>query len=229
MKLSVLKRIGLGRLLLAGCLWGCSAPAQSEKDGQTATNATATADSTAKNDSATNVTSTADSAAKNDYKISPQDVVIVDVFNEKDLSNKEFRVSAQGEITYPMLGDVKIGGLTSAEASQHIKEMLDKDYLVNAPVTVTVKEYVARYVTIMGEVTKPSAISLPGEQKWTILDAIGQAGGFTKGANKNRIEFTRNGKTKRYSVDELIKTSTDPGKAIYVLPGDSINVPQTVF
>ncbi len=213
MKLSVLKRIGLGRLLLAGCLWGCSAPAQSEKDGQTATNAT----------------STADSAAKNDYKISPQDVVIVDVFNEKDLSNKEFRVSAQGEITYPMLGDVKIGGLTSAEASHRIKEMLDKDYLVNPQVTVTVKEYVARYVTVMGEVTKPSAIMLPGEQKWTILDAIGQAGGFTKGANKNRIEFTRNGKTKRYSVDELIKTSTDPGKAIYVLPGDSINVPQTVF
>lgn len=213
MKLSVLKRIGLGRLLLAGCLWGCSAPAQSEKDGQTATNATATADST----------------AKNDYKISPQDVVIVDVFNEKDLSNKEFRVSAQGEITYPMLGDVKIGGLTSAEASHRIKEMLDKDYMVNAPVTVTVKEYVARYVTVMGEVTKPSAISLPGEQKWTILDAIGQAGGFTKGANKNRIEFMRNGKTKRYSVDELMKNAADPEKTIYVLPGDSINVPQTVF
>lgn len=213
MKLSVLKRIGLGRLLLAGCLLGFLVPAQSEKDGQTATNATATADS----------------AAKNDRKISPQDVVIVDVFNEKDLSNKEFRVSAQGEITYPMLGDVKIGGLTPAEASQRIKEMLDKDYLVNAPVNVTVKEYVTRYVTVMGEVIKPSAIMLPGEQKWTILDAIGQAGGFTKGANKSRIEFTRNGKTKRYSVDELIKTSTDPEKAIYVLPGDSINVPQTVF
>lgn len=213
MKLSVLKRIGLGRLLLAGCLLDFSAPAQSEKDGQTATNATATADST----------------AKNDYKISPQDVVIVDVFNEKDLSNKEFRVSAQGEITYPMLGDVKIGGLTSAEASHRIKEMLDKDYLVNPQVTVTVKEYVARYVTIMGEVTKPSAIILPGEQKWTILDAIGQAGGFTKGANKNRIEFMRNGKTKRYSVDELMKNAADPEKTIYVLPGDSINVPQTVF
>jgi len=213
MKLSVLKRIGLGRLLLAGCLWGCSAPAQSEKDGQTATNATATADST----------------AKNDYKISPQDVVIVDVFNEKELSNKEFRVSAQSEITYPMLGDVKIGGLTPAEASHRIKEMLDKDYLVNPQVTVTVKEYVARYVTVMGEVIKPSAIILPGEQKWTILDAIGQAGGFTKGANKNRIEFMRNGKTKRYSVDELMKNAADPEKTIYVLPGDSINVPQTVF
>jgi protein involved in polysaccharide export with SLBB domain len=213
MKLSVLKRIGSGLLLLAGCLLGFSAPAQSEKDGQTSTNAT----------------SNADSPAKNDYKISPQDVVIVDVFNEKELSNKEFRVSAQGEITYPMLGDVKIGGLTPAEASHHIKAMLDKDYLVDPQVTVTVKEYVARYVTVMGEVTKPSAIMLPGEQKWTILDAIGQAGGFTKGANKKRIEFTRNGKTQRYNVDELIKNSTDPQKVIYVLPGDSINVPQTVF
>jgi protein involved in polysaccharide export with SLBB domain len=229
MKLSALKRIGLGLLLLAGCLLGCSTTAQHEKDVKTAMNAAPTADSVAKNDSATNAISAADSPAKNDYKISPQDVVIVDVFNEKDLSNKEFRVSAKGEITYPMLGDVKIGGLTPAEASHRIKEMLDKDYLVNPQVTVTVKEYVARYVIVMGEVPKPGAIMLPGEQKWTILQAIGQAGGFTKGANKNKIEFTRNGKTKRYSVDELMKNAADPEKTLYVLPGDSINVPQTVF
>ena len=213
MKLSVIQRIGVGLLLLAGCLFSFSALAQSENDGQTTTNAT----------------STTDSETKNDYRISTQDVVIVDVFNEKELSNKEFRVSAQGEITYPMLGDVKIGGLTPAEASHRIKEMLDKDYLVNPQVTVTVKEYVARYVIVMGEVTKPGAIVLPGEQKWTILQAIGQAGGFTKGAKKGSIEFTRNGKTKRYSVDELMKNAADPEKTIYVLPGDSINVPQTVF
>ena len=211
--MSVIQRIGVGLLLLAGCLLGCSTPAPSEKDGQTVPNAT----------------STADSVAKNDYKISPQDVVIVDVFNERELMNKEFRVSAQGEITYPNLGDVKIGGLTPAEASSLIKEMLDKGYLVNPQVTVTVKEYVVRFVTVMGEVTKPGAILLPGEQKWTILQAIGQAGGFTKGAKKSRIEFTRNGKTKRYSVEELMKNAADPEKTYYVLPGDSINVPQTVF
>jgi protein involved in polysaccharide export with SLBB domain len=161
------------------------------------------------------------------YLISPQDVLIVDVFGEKELS-REFRVEANGDITYPLLQSVKVNGLTTAEVEVVLKERLGKDFLVDPQVTVTVKEYRRRVITVMGEVMKPGAFDLPGEQKWTILDAIGQAGGPTKGANKKRIQFTRRGRTQEYRLDDLKKTS-DPAKIIWLEPGDNINIPQTVW
>jgi protein involved in polysaccharide export with SLBB domain len=161
------------------------------------------------------------------YLISPQDILIVDVFGEKELS-REFKVEANGDITYPLLGAVKVVGATTAEVEKNLKEGLGKDYLVDPQVTVTVKEYRRRVITVMGEVIKPGAFDLPGEQKWTILDAIGQAGGPTKGANKKKVQFTRNGQTQEFHLDSLKKIS-DPAKVIWLEPGDSINIPQTVW
>lgn len=164
---------------------------------------------------------------ENRYLIAPQDILIVDVFGEKELS-REFKVEANGEITYPLLGVVKVGGMPTTEAESKLKELLAKDYLVDPQVTVTVKEYRKRIITVVGEVTKPGAFELPGEQKWTILDAIGQAGGPTKAANKKRIQFTRRGKTQEFKIEDL-QMITDPDQVIWLEPGDSVNVPQTVW
>jgi polysaccharide export outer membrane protein len=161
------------------------------------------------------------------YLLAPQDILIIDVFGEKELS-REFKVEGNGEITYPLLGVVKVEGLTTAEVETRLKTLLGKDYLVDPQVTVSVKIYRKRIVTVMGEVTRPGAFELPGEQKWTIVDAIGQAGGPTKAANKKRIQFTRKGKTQDFRLDDLQKVA-DPQKVIWLEPGDSINVPQTVW
>jgi polysaccharide export outer membrane protein len=161
------------------------------------------------------------------YLIAPQDILVVDVFGEKDFS-REFKVEANGDITYPFLGAVKVGGMATSEAESKLKDMLAQDYLVDPQVTVTVKEYRKRIVTVMGEVTKPGAFDLPGEQKWTIIDAIGQAGGPTKAANRKRIQFTRRGKTQEFKLEDL-QLITEPEKVIWLEPGDSVNVPQTVW
>jgi protein involved in polysaccharide export with SLBB domain len=161
------------------------------------------------------------------YLISPQDILIVDVFGEKELS-REFKVEANGDITYPLLGAVQVVGVTTADVEKALKDGLGKDYLVDPQVTVTVKEYRRRVITVMGEVVKPGAFDLPGEQKWTIVDAIGQAGGPTKGANKKKVQFTRNGRTQEFRLDDLKKVN-DPEKVIWLEPGDSINIPQTVW
>jgi polysaccharide export outer membrane protein len=161
------------------------------------------------------------------YFIAPQDILVVDVFGEKDLS-REFKVEGAGEITYPLLGAVKVEGMTTAEIEDRLKELLGKDYLVDPNVTVTVRQDRKRIITVMGEVMKPGALELPGEQKWTIVDALGQAGGPTKGANKKRIQFNRKGKVQEFRLEDLQKT-TDPEKVIWLEPGDSINVPQTLW
>jgi polysaccharide biosynthesis/export protein VpsN len=162
-----------------------------------------------------------------DHRIGPLEIIIVDVFGETNLS-KEIRVQASGKINYPFLGDVEVAGKTTREVEMLLKDLLGRDYLVDPQVIVTVKEYRQRSVNVIGEVMKPGAIALPGEQKWTILDAIGQAGGLTKLAAKNKIEFTRQGRTQTFSLNELTKMM-DLKKVIYLEPGDTIIVPQSIF
>jgi len=162
-----------------------------------------------------------------DHRLAPLEIILVDVFGEKELS-REVRVQASGKISFPLLGDVDVSGKTTSEVEKILKELLGKDYLVDPQVTVTVKDYRQRYVNMIGQVVKPGAIPLPGEEKWTILDAIGQAGGLTRVANQNRIEFSRQGHVQTFSLNQLKKTS-DPAKKIILEPGDTISVRESTW
>jgi polysaccharide biosynthesis/export protein len=162
-----------------------------------------------------------------DYKIAPLDIINVDVFLEKDLS-KDFKVQANGKITFPLLSDVDVAGKTTAEVETQLKEALGKDYLVDPQVTVVVRQYRQRTVNVLGEVNKPGPIELSGEKKYTIVDALAAAGGLTKGAATSKIDLTRGGKTKRYKLEDL-KKITDSSKVIYLEMGDTITVRETIF
>ena len=168
-----------------------------------------------------------DEAAEGDHKIAPLDIIMVDVVGEKDLS-KELRVSTSGTITFPFLGSIEVKGKTPAEVETLIKEKLGKDYLVDPQVIITVKEYRSRTVLVIGQVNKPGLIALPAEQKLGILEAIAQAGDLAKSANKNRIEVSRNGKTQKFTLDDL-KKDTSPEKKFWLEPGDVIYVHESFF
>lgn len=172
-------------------------------------------------------TSESDVKILTDHRLAPLEIIIVDVFGEKELS-REVRVQASGKISFPLLGDVEVAGKTTTEVEKLLKELLGKDYLVDPQVMVAVKDYRQRYVNMIGQVVKPGAILLPGEEKWTILDAIGQAGGLTRVANANRIEFSRQGQVQTFSLDQLKKTS-DPAKKIILEPGDTISVRESAW
>lgn len=164
--------------------------------------------------------------ASTDYKIAPQDIIVIDVLGEEDLS-KELRVSATGTINYFLLGNVEVGGKTTAEVKDNLTELLNKDYLVNPQVTVDVKEYRVREVFVNGAVFKPGAVAFSGEQRLSILGAIFRAGGMTARANHKEIKFTRPGQIQRtFSLDEL-KKQEDSGLTLE--PGDVIEVGDKVF
>ena len=163
-----------------------------------------------------------------DYKIAPQDVLGIDVFNEKDLSLKELRVSATGDITFPLLGTVQVAGKTTAQVEKELEAALDKDYLVNPHVIVKVHTYRIRTVNVIGSVVKQGPVELPGEDRLSIIDAISKAGGMTRLAHPDKIELIRGGVTKVYKFDEL-KKITNPAQTVYVEPGDTINVRESRF
>jgi protein involved in polysaccharide export with SLBB domain len=164
--------------------------------------------------------STFGQAARSDYRIAPNDIIVIDVFGEKDLS-KEFRVSGTGTINYYFLGEVAVAGKTTSEVRDALTADLNRDYLVDPQVTVDVKEYRLREVFVNGQVNKPGAIPLTGEQELNILGALSRAGGFTPRASENKIKFTRPGQGERNFTFNQLK---DPHNNIILMPGDIIEV-----
>lgn len=162
-----------------------------------------------------------------DYKVSPQDILVVSVVGEKDLT-QDCRVSTSGTITYQWLSNVDVVGRTPSEIEKALRDLLNKDYLVEPTVLVSIKEYRAREVTVMGQVNKPGAITIPAEQGLTIVEAIARAGSIAKGGDPNKIYFTRRGQAKvKMSLDQLSKI-TDRER-ILVQAGDVIDVAEKVF
>ena len=163
--------------------------------------------------------------ARSDYKIAANDIVVVEVFGERELS-REFRVTRSGTINYYFLGEISVGGKTTSQVREELTEKLNKDYLVDPQVTVDVKEYRVREIFVNGAVNKPGSILLTGEQDLDILTAIARAGGTTVRANENKIRFVRPGEPeKTFSLNELRK-SRNP---VSLQPGDSIEVPEKLF
>lgn len=162
-----------------------------------------------------------------DHRIDSLEVIVIEVFQEKDLS-KEVKVSAEGEITMPLLGNIKVGGKTTSEVKSDLEQRLGSDYLVSPQVTVTVREYKKRTVTVLGQVNKPGPVELTGEQKIDLLEAIGYAQGTTRLANTKKVEVTRKGKTEKFNLEDLRK-NTDPDKKYWLEPGDVIFVPESTF
>ena len=158
------------------------------------------------------------------------DLIRITVFDEDDLLT-ETRISKTGCITFPLLGSLQLAGKTVDEAVAEIRTKLDKDYVINPHVTLTVLEYAIQWVTVLGEVQKPGTVEIPPEGGLDVLGAIALAGGYTKIAAPNRITVRRevNGRDELIKVDGK-KLAKDPTvKVFYVQPGDMITVGQSIF
>ncbi len=166
-----------------------------------------------------------------DYKIQPSDVLSITVYQQPDLTTKT-RVSADGYITFPLLVKVYCLDMSADQLTHKLKELLEKDYLVNAQVAVFIEQYHPRQVTVIGEVIRPGKYEMPAEKKITLMDAIALAGGFTKEAalNSTTVLRTENGKEKVIRVK--VKDITIKGQKaddVVLEPGDIVNIPESFF
>ena len=171
------------------------------------------------------------SAVLEEYKIQAEDILQITVYEEPDLTTK-VRVTTSGEINFPLLGRLKVVGLSVMELQEKITQMLTADYLVNPQVQVFIETYHAREVFVTGAVTKPGSYPLPAGKMTTVMEAITMAGGFTKAASINgtRIIRIENGKETTISVraNDIIKKG-DKSKDVEVRPNDVVFVPESFF
>lgn len=163
------------------------------------------------------------------YRIAAQDVLDISVYGEPDLT-RTVRVSADGKINYPLVGEVEVAGLETSKAEARLRDLLDAK-VVNPYVTVEVKEQHSRRVSILGEVVKPGAYDIPTNAPLTVVEAIALAGGFTKYAAGNKTRVVRNGPAGRETiivpVNDVTRGAKD--KDLVLQPEDVVSVPQSMF
>ncbi len=114
-----------------------------------------------------------------DYRIGPEDLLEISVFEVEKL-NETVRVSFQGNISLPLLGTLRVKGLTAGELEREIRELLAEKYLQDPHVTVFIKEYRSRRISVIGAVVKPDVYTVTGQK--TILDMLATAGGLKEEA-----------------------------------------------
>jgi polysaccharide export outer membrane protein len=119
-------------------------------------------------------------ASNGDYQVGPGDVLEVTVYDNPELSRIP-TVQTSGAITYPLLGEIQVAGLTISEVQTEITKRLAKDYLVNPQVEVKVREYRSQWVSVVGEINSPGRKPLRGRTR--LIDVLTEAGGFTPRAS----------------------------------------------
>jgi polysaccharide export outer membrane protein len=164
-----------------------------------------------------------------EYLIGAKDLLEISVFEVPEL-NITVRVSENGMVTLPLLGEVKAEGLNRADLEKRIAALLEKNYLKNAQVTIFIKEFQSKKISVMGAVKDPGMHDLIGRQ--SLLQIISMAGGLSEQASDTVIIFRQFKSVPSQSLvikldDVLLKA--DPRYNIPIFPGDVINVPGSQF
>jgi polysaccharide export outer membrane protein len=112
------------------------------------------------------------------YVLGPEDVLKIDVFNVPELSKMTVRVSNDGMISLPLLGQVKAAGLTTEQLRKELEEKWGDSYLQDPQIDVYVSDFKAKPVSVIGAVDKPGLYPLTGKR--TLIEMLSMAGGLGK-------------------------------------------------
>ena len=123
---------------------------------------------------------TAQASSSEDYPIGPGDVLDVSVPDIDELQQRKVRVTPQGIIELPLVGNVQAGGLTEAELQGELDEKLQK-FMYKPQASIFVEQYRNRQAAVIGAVSHPGLILLDSPSE-TVLDVLSQAGGLTNTA-----------------------------------------------
>ena len=162
------------------------------------------------------------------YRIGPRDLIEVRVFEVQEL-NVERRVSDQGTVNLPLVGEIPVVGMTEAQAAQAVKERLESKLLQRASVSVQVREFRARPISVIGAVRQPGNLEFSG--RWTLLEALTAAGGV--GENHGKVVYVLrradNGLADQVAIDlDELLVRANPRVNIPIFANDLINVPVAV-
>jgi len=165
-----------------------------------------------------------EAAQPGDYKIGPEDLLDIAVWNNTAMS-RAVPVRPDGKISLPLLNDVQAAGLTPMQLRGVLVGKLTA-YIPRPEVSVIVREVHSFKVSVIGEVKKTSQYEL--KSRATVLDLIALAGGLTPFASPSRIVILRQEGTTTMRIPfnyKKVISSTPPREDVVLQPGDVIVVP----
>lgn len=172
------------------------------------------------------------------YRLGKLDQIQITIFDEPDLSVAQ-RISGEGTVRIPLIGELKLKGLPIRKAEGLIENAyVENQILKNPIVSIRVIDYAPKEISILGAVGSPGKLPFPTEMtSLDIVDVISKVGGFSKVARADSVRITRIGEDGReiiftVNVESMItgrgKRSGEPTR-VPVYPGDVIWVPERLF
>ena len=164
----------------------------------------------------------------NNYLIRSGDKLNIEVFREKDLTGV-FAVDDTGSINYPLLGTIRVQGMTLDQLDQLLTERLGRDYVVKPDVQVSYGRSFNKSIVVLGQVKKPGNYDYTPDM--TLVRLVSEGGGFTELADLGRVKIAR---THRDGTKENIRVNVKrilDGKDedVALESADLIVVPESLF
>ncbi len=156
----------------------------------------------------------------------PGDSFRIDLSGPSAEYTQEFRglectVGENGSVSVPLLGPVRVVGMTASQVGATIERRLVAEKIFTNPTIQINMQPQSRFVTVGGSVRAPNAI--PWSADMSLSSAIKRAGGQTEFGNLKRVRVTRDGKT---LVFNLRLADKDPNQNPRLMPGDEVEVPE---
>lgn len=165
------------------------------------------------------------SSPSSEYRLGPKDVVDVKVFEVPEL-NGEHRISEDGNLALPLIGDVPAGGLTTRELARRLETILVAKYVQQANVSISIKDFQNKPISFVGAVARPGILAVSG--RWRLLQALTAVGGLGTNAGKKLyvLRTAENGLADQLEVnlDDLL-THSSVRWNVPIWGGDVVNVP----
>lgn len=153
------------------------------------------------------------------------DSVEIRVFREDELTTRG-QLSADGSITMPLIGRVRIQGLSTDQAARLIESKLADGYLVKPEVSVSIEARIRRTVTVLGQAQRPGVFEIPAHRRLTLVEAVGMAGGLTRIANSRKVTIKGSSGVRIVNLKEI---AAGKGRDIILQDGDVIHIPESLF
>ena len=168
------------------------------------------------------------SGTSSNHILAPNESIQIKVFNEPELDTS-VRIAEDGRIPFPLIGEVKLGGLTVQKASELMRDRLSARFLVNPQVSISLVEMNRQLFTVLGQVQRPGTYRFPDHGTLSLVQVVGIAGGYTRLANPARIIVKRVPGDRVFKLNGKRMASDAGTKPFMIQSGDIITIGERLF
>lgn len=160
------------------------------------------------------------------YRLGPEDVISIEVFNQPRYSKSNITVPPDGRISVALVPEgIRVVGKTTQEVQEEIQKKLD-EFIIDPQVTVYLDKAMSARFSVLGDVAKPGVMIM--SRRYSIMDAIAEAGGVLNTGDKKKVVILRHKPDGSLYAKPVNLAAIEKGQVKevdYLVPGDQVIVP----